>query len=283
MGKELQGMNGLSRMILVISLIGLGLMGWQAQHHALAYDLSTQELIQKLGAQDRLQSSSKHLLEILSAGLYSGYSQQMEQLQALKDAQSQHRQTAIQMLLGFLLLIPLAVLAGWWSRRLWADTAYVLLLISAIALWVGLTAPILSISLSANLPVLGETVLQFESKGVLSTLHALQSSGNAWLALLLGLFSVAIPALKTLVSGMTLFAGTHGWSITGLKLIQHMGKWSMADVFVVAILVAFFAHHEGKLTDTEVQIGLYFFALYVVLSILATQIIASRFKHLQTQ
>ncbi|MBF0255387.1 MAG: paraquat-inducible protein A [Gammaproteobacteria bacterium] len=265
-------------LLLSIGLLGLALLGWQAVQEARAYERVTQQLIEQLGAEDRLHSSSKQWLETLTGGLYSGYSEQLEQWHSLKTAQEQHRQGADQRLWGFLLLSFLLILTQWWLRRSWAEMAYVLLLISALALAVGLSAPILSISLRADLPVLGETVLQFESKGVLSTLLALQASGNAWLALLLGLFSLVLPACKTLITGLTLFASTHAWSLKGLKLVQHLGKWSMADVFVVAILVAFFAHHEGKLTHTEVQIGLYFFALYVLLSLIATQIIAARFK-----
>jgi uncharacterized paraquat-inducible protein A len=49
----------------------------------------------------------------------------------------------------------------------------------------------------------------------------------------------------------------------------------MADVFVVAILVAFFANSgENSLTHAEVQAGLWFFAVYVILSLLATQMLA---------
>ena len=47
----------------------------------------------------------------------------------------------------------------------------------------------------------------------------------------------------------------------------------MADVFVVAILVAFFSSNGQGLTDAKVQAGLYFFTGYVVLSVLATQLI----------
>jgi uncharacterized paraquat-inducible protein A len=49
----------------------------------------------------------------------------------------------------------------------------------------------------------------------------------------------------------------------------------MADVFVVAILVAFFANSgENGLTRAEVQAGLWFFAVYVMLSLFATQLIS---------
>jgi uncharacterized paraquat-inducible protein A len=50
----------------------------------------------------------------------------------------------------------------------------------------------------------------------------------------------------------------------------------MADVFVVALLVVFLAGAGDGLTDAEVQVGLCFFAGYVVLSLLGTQIISHR-------
>jgi hypothetical protein len=50
----------------------------------------------------------------------------------------------------------------------------------------------------------------------------------------------------------------------------------MADVFVVAVLVAFLASNGKGLTHAEVEIGLYFFAGYGVLSLVATQLIRAR-------
>lgn len=259
--------------ILIISLSGLAYTAWQAWAQAEAYQQTTLTIIDQLKAKDRLQSSTKLILEKLSLGLYEGYSEQMAELQQLKQRQAQQRRSVEMLTLYFLLLIPAALLAAFLLRRQPGDLAYAMLLISVIALLVGLSAPILSIGLTAEIPVLGKTVLQFESKGILSTVLTLQQSGNHWLAVLLFVFSILIPMLKTLVTGLTFFARTHHWSLRGLALVRHIGKWSMADVFVVAILIAFFAHHGKSLTDTEVQVGLYFFAIYVVMSILATQII----------
>jgi len=96
------------------------------------------------------------------------------------------------------------------------------------------------------------------------------------LAILLFLFSVFIPITKTLLVTATIFARDHELTVKGLNWSRNIGKWSMTDVFVVAILVVFFANEQDGLTQAEVQVGLCFFAGYVVLSLLGTSIISRR-------
>jgi len=52
-------------------------------------------------------------------------------------------------------------------------------------------------------------------------------------------------------------------------LIKAIGRWSMTDVFVVAILLAFLTADTAQLTDATLGAGLYFFAGYGLLSIAA--------------
>jgi len=51
-----------------------------------------------------------------------------------------------------------------------------------------------------------------------------------------------------------------------LSVIDHIGKWSMTDVFVVAVLLAFLASGPGGLTRASLGVGLYFFAGYAIAS-----------------
>ncbi|MCG8428970.1 MAG: paraquat-inducible protein A [Chromatiales bacterium] len=265
--------NRLSLTLFVLLLGGLLFCAWHAWQQALAYEQTTLALIDELQAETKIASAVDKVIEMLSMGTYSGYSDQINQLAEQKRLQEAYRHSADLMSIGFFALVPLALLFAYLVRCDLGDMAYAALLVAMIALAVGLSAPILSLAASKELPVLGETVFQFQSKGVLSTITALQSVGNLWLAAILFLFSVVIPVVKSLLVGMTFFARTHHLSLKGLNLVRHIGKWSMADVFVVAILVAFFSSNGKGLTDAEVQAGLYFFAGYVVLSVLATQLI----------
>ncbi len=249
--------------------------GWKTWEQAHAYEQETLFIISQLEAEAQLESSSRKLLEILSFGLYDGYSDQVEILNQHKTLQAAyHLSVRVTTAIFFIISVVIAV-TTWWVRRRLSDLGYATLTIAFIALLVGLTTPVLSLEASKELPVLGETVFQFQSKGVLSTIAALEQNGNLWLAIILFFFSVVIPVLKNLVAWLTLFSRTHHFSLRGLHISRHLGKWSMADVFVVAILVAFFSTSgEGGMTHAEVQAGLWFFAAYVVLSLVGTQLIS---------
>jgi hypothetical protein len=249
--------------------------GWKTWEQAGAYERETLTIIEQLEAGTQLETAGKQLLETITLGLYDDYSRQMEVLTRHKELQQAYRSSVSIMTGVFLSLALLLLLFTWAARRRWLDLAYMMLGIALVSLVVGLTTPILAVEASRDLPVLGETVFQFQSKGIMSTIAALGEHGNLWLAALLLVFSVVIPVLKTLIAAATFFASTHPLLERAFHISHHLGKWSMADVFVVAILVAFFANSSGEgLTQAEVQAGLWFFALYVILSLVATQLIS---------
>ena len=56
--------------------------------------------------------------------------------------------------------------------------------------------------------------------------------------------------------------------VDALRWLELLGKWSMLDVFVVAILIV--AAKLRDLTQVQPRIGIYLFALAIVLSMLST-------------
>lgn len=264
---------------MTLLFIALAISGWKSREQALAYEQQTQRIIERLGAKSQLENSGRQLLEALSFGLYDGYSRTLKALNEHQQLQSAYQQSVYQLSWLFLAIAGAILALAGLARRNLGDLGYAMLGVATVALMVGLTTPILSIEASKELPVLGKTVLQFQSKGIMTTIVSLQEHGNLWLALLLSVFGVLLPLLKTGIAWLTLFSATHHLSLKGLQLSQHMGKWSMADVFVVAILVALFTSNEGGLTQAKIQAGLWFFALYVVLSLLGTQLIGYYLRH----
>ena len=259
--------------VLFAALIG---SGWQSWHQARAYEQVTREIVHQLEAEQLLDNSGERLLELLSFGLYDGYTRQLERLEQTKQRQAEHRRAVQRATQLFFALAGAILLLAWLIRRRPGDLGYAALGVALVALAVGLTTPILSLEASRELPVIGQTLFQFQSKGVLSSIQALRGHGDLWLALLLFLFSVLLPTLKTLVALLTLFSRSHSLSLHGLRLSRHLGKWSMADVFVVALLVVFFSTDQpGGLTHAEIQAGLWFFAAYVLLSLVGSQLIAT--------
>ncbi|NIR81711.1 MAG: paraquat-inducible protein A, partial [Gammaproteobacteria bacterium] len=109
-------------------------------------------------------------------------------------------------------------------------------------------------------PLLGRVVLQYESKGIITTIHKLHLVGNYFLAALLFVFSVLLPVLKIVLSIAALGLGHSRTRRTSVLLVKAIGRWSMTDVFVVAVLLAFLTAETAQLTDASVGPGLYFFA-----------------------
>jgi len=146
-----------------------------------------------------------------------------------------------------------------------------MLMISLIALLVGLFAPILMMVAYQEVPIFGKVIFMFESKGIISTIEKLWESDNLFVALPLIIFSVMIPILKTLLMGIAFIKPLAAKSI---EIIKPLGKWSMADVFVVALLLTYFTTNQDNSTNAEIQIGLYFFLIYVILSMIVALLIA---------
>lgn len=87
-------------------------------------------------------------------------------------------------------------------------------------------------------------------------------------------FSVLLPTFK-IVLLFTVWNRNVPQDARSLKYLHWltlMGKWSMLDVFVVAVLLA--SVKLGALASVEVHYGLYCFALAVILLMVATHQVA---------
>ncbi|MCV6606544.1 MAG: paraquat-inducible protein A [Porticoccaceae bacterium] len=109
---------------------------------------------------------------------------------------------------------------------------------------------------------------------VLSGLWELALGNQVLLFVLILSFSVVLPLLKMMILWRILFsralagARVNRW----IRLMHRYGRWSMLDVFVVAMLVV-----GVKLTaiaDIETHIGLYLFAAGILLNMAVTARVA---------
>lgn len=129
-----------------------------------------------------------------------------------------------------------------------------------------------------SLDVEGRIQAYEKTRSILGTANELFRSGNAVVGLLILLFSVVIPISK----GLLLLAGamTREFRIRGhaLNISNLISKWSMADVFVVAIVVAYLAANATRdmgeifVLQARLEPGFYFFLAYCVLSITSAQL-----------
>ncbi|ABO25358.1 paraquat-inducible protein A [Shewanella loihica] len=128
----------------------------------------------------------------------------------------------------------------------------------------------------------GQVEIYRKHRSILGTVQDLMQSGNLLVGIMIATFSVIIPTLKLLAQAVLVFArGSTATLLT--RLIDAIGKWSMADVFVVAIIVSYLAGNaedqmgELIIMHAQLEIGFWFFTGYCLFAI-ASNIMMSKPK-----
>lgn len=213
------------------------------------------------------------LLEKITFSLYKGASDRVEQHNLLIQQAEDQKQQASNFALYFL-IISIAWLILQFIRSQKIGDSHIFwrhaLLVSILCLIVGLIAPMMQMTAYKDLPVLGNVIFKYEAKSIYSTVQSLLSHGNIIIAALIGIFSILTPLSKMTVVSMSLFNVAPSLHKKAHHLIHLLGKWSMADVFVVAILISIFALDTQDFTKAETDLGVYFFTAYCLLSLLIT-------------
>lgn len=254
-------------LLAALLLSAAGWSAWQARQAAWQSAAAAENLTQRLAIMEKLGLKGKKLLEAITFSWYDGYSETMNELAGLRDAGTQQRQRAMRQVSVFIALVLLTLVIYAMHPRAWL--LLTLLGQSLIALVAGLLTPVFSLVAFKEFPVLGQTLFQYESKSILGGLHDLWSGGQSVLAAVILLFTVLVPMLKTGLMAVVL-AGVRWrgslWARRWHRFMLHLGKWSMLDVFVVAIVVSWFSLRDKGSTDAQLQSGIFFFLIYVLLS-----------------
>ena len=156
------------------------------------------------------------------------------------------------------------------STRNWI--AFVLILISLACLYPGLFQPIMSIAIIPKLPLVGEVTLYESTQSILKTIETLYNNNNKLVAILILLFSVIVPIIKAILLLIVLFAKNLTSRTNLYGFVRAIGKWSMADVFVVGVFLAFLATQSNDGFHAEIHQGFYYFLAYCLISLVAIQV-----------
>ena len=132
-----------------------------------------------------------------------------------------------------------------------------LLLVALASLIIGVSAPLLTL----------EKLYFFENTVTLfTTVIGLFTQKEWFLFFVIAIFSLCIPIIKiaSLVLILNLEYKKGSFLDKTLHVIETLGKWSMLDVFVVALLLV--SVKLGVLAKVDVHYGLYVFAASVLLT-----------------
>ncbi|GAB3273866.1 paraquat-inducible protein A [Parahaliea aestuarii] len=131
----------------------------------------------------------------------------------------------------------------------------------------------------------GEVVVYHNTRSIWGTVNELARTGNLLVALLIVLFSLVIPLFKLLLQAVALTPFSGGLRRPLLSLNAALSKWSMADVFVMAMLVAYMAGAaSGQMGDllmmeARLEPGFWFFLAYCLFSIGASALVRREYAN----
>jgi len=174
--------------------------------------------------------------------------------------------------------------------------------ILAIALFIpGIILPMFSLSMEMQVKLSSSTLspnLIDKELSLLATIEELWLDQRIFVAALIFLFSICIPLLKTLLVSLAYFKKNTQVEAKILSFVASIGKWSMADVFVVAIFLAILSTNHAETANNQqlsifgfkvdllissetfsaVGLGFYCFTAYCLLSLLGTHLSQSSLK-----
>ncbi len=184
---------------------------------------------------------------------------------------------------------------------------------SIVLLILGVNLPMIDLEAVLNaftINLLGTEVgferqyMYYQSKSILDVTDTLIQSGGwdlkivGWMVLC---FSVVFPLIKLILSGFYLYSTRVRNSLLARNIIFYLGKWSMADVFVVALFMAYIgfygimssqlnsiANNKGgfaveTINNSGLAAGALFFTTYCILSIIVGILINRKVEVLDTQ
>jgi len=150
-------------------------------------------------------------------------------------------------------------------------------LLSMVLLVLGLYKDMLQIDISAHFIV--EIKLFNENRSILGVLQSLWQSSNYFPFVLILIFGIIIPLIKSVTIFYLLLSKktAHYYYL----FINSISKWAMADVFAISIFVAFLGANAMDNTKAVVMDGYYYFTAYVLLSALITHLLVKMKKSSQ--
>lgn len=236
--------------------------------NAKSYEEMSHIIVEKHNVAELSTNQLKKLGDILSLGFYDGYDEVLREQQKLIETKEFFKERAIHYTLYAMSAVTLLLLL-YFVVSLQTFTATVSLA-ALIALAGGLLIPIMMMSIHKEVQYLGDVVLTMESKSVLGSIGKLFEGGDYVVGGALLLFSIVLPLLKTLSMLFVAVFVNNRAAHTVVHFFKLLGKWSMADVFVVATFLVYLSGSKGEMSRAEIQMGLYFFLAYVILSMIAS-------------
>jgi paraquat-inducible protein A len=130
------------------------------------------------------------------------------------------------------------------------------------------------------------------TRSILKTVHDLWQKDYLFVSAMIFLFSIIVPFAKGILVIYSFFAKDAEVRVKVYKFVNAIGKWSMCDVFIVAVFLSYLSTGATQTENTknmsimghpinvdvmagmhaQLQIGFWCFLAYCLLSLLALQL-----------
>ena len=181
-----------------------------------------------------------------------------------------------------------------------------LTLVNFLLLVPGVTLPIYTVNITTAveasiIPEPVEVTVYQQTRSILGTVQELWQSADYLVSFLILLFSIIVPVTKGVMLLAAVFLTTTAHRNRLVRIVDAIGKWSMADVYAVAIFLAYLATRDQtqsnafsvtaplpllpnidvamqtQLTST-LETGFYYFLGYCLFSVLWAQVLRYRLR-----
>jgi paraquat-inducible protein A len=175
--------------------------------------------------------------------------------------------------LSVVLVIGVVIGSGGFLTR---ATLFALTTVSVFCFVIGVLAPAMVIWTAPTIPMATGNltfVLQHQVRGIAAIIWELLTTSHWIVGGFLLLFSIITPLTKASLTFWVTLSPSKELNTKIGKILHSIGKWSMADVFVAAILLALYALKAQEATKSVPCLGLYYFTGYCMLSMSTTQLL----------
>jgi uncharacterized paraquat-inducible protein A len=123
-----------------------------------------------------------------------------------------------------------------------------------------------------------------QTRSIVGSVRHLYSVGSNAAATLILVFSIMVPVTKSLLVSWAVLQSKPERRRRTLSLVEFIAKWSMADVFAVAVIIAYLAAQASQsvpgssgaaiiVFQASFGVGFYWFAGYCLTSLAVQQLV----------
>lgn len=267
--------NLISSFILTAVFISLLFLAFNSYKNAKIYENTYKQYAQEQTIKNSVEKNTQEMLNgFIGALLGQNPKVTKDEIPSKKLQLENLKEKPIEYVIIFATIITLSLLSFFVvSKKIFLTYLHSVTILSLIF---GLISPIFMMYILLdynfqNIVNIKDAILQFESLTIIESINKLiYVQEKYFVGIIILLFSVVFPFIKTLLSFVNVFINHVSIVDKTTKLLSALSKWSMTDVFVLSIFLVYLSSVNSGMSKivTQIEVGFYFFFIYVILSII---------------